>query len=122
MGLQICVIWHDWGRRSCAGNARLDIGGYDCCGDFGTVGDQAVVVGFLDPFVDDGAGPDAVHCRAEDRALVLECARLHGVAARLGEEDGNVVVLGVGVERVVAGSHHVVVPAPFVRVQAEHVN
>ena len=50
-----------------------------------------------------------VHCGAKDSALVsLQCAGLDCVTTRLGEH-GTSEVLGVAIQGVVAGGHHVVV-------------
>ena len=60
-----------------------------------TVGirDEAVVVGFLNPFVDDGAGPGACHIGTEDGHLISEGALASTVAPCFGEEDGNRVAV-----------------------------
>lgn len=47
------------------------------------------MVVFLQPFIDDGTTPHAVHFRAEKGDLVLEETRLRLVAAGLGHEDWN---------------------------------
>jgi hypothetical protein len=74
--------------------------------------DETVVVGFLDPFVDDGTGPSVDHLVAEDGCLVVKCARSPNVAAGLGEEDGDVVFGGVLLQEDVAGGFESGVSAP----------
>jgi hypothetical protein len=63
--------------------------------------DETVAVALLDPFIDDSAGPGTVHVRTEDGSLVLEETRLikRDVAASLGEEDRDWVVLGLILEK-----------------------
>jgi hypothetical protein len=39
----------------------LDARGHDRGGEGGAVGDEAVVVGFFDPFIDDCARPEVAH-------------------------------------------------------------
>jgi hypothetical protein len=54
--------------------------------------------------------------------LVCEIARWDSVATGFGEEDGDVVALGVGVEGTVTGRLQVVISAPFVGVQTEEID
>ena len=52
----------------------------------------AVVVGFLDPFVDECSGEDTVHVGTVDGGHVSECAGSDGDAAVFAEKGGD----GVG--------------------------
>ena len=65
--------------------------------------DETVVVGFLDPFVDDGTGPGVDHLVAEDGSLIVKCASGADIATSLGEEDRDVVLGGVLLQEDVAG-------------------
>ena len=57
--LQIVKIGRDGGGRAGSG---VPIQGCRVAGiDFVAVGDETVVIGLLEPFVDDSAGPDGVH-------------------------------------------------------------
>jgi hypothetical protein len=64
---------------------------------------KAVVVGFLDPFVDDGARPGVDHLVAEDGCLIGECAGTAYVAPGLGEEDWDIVFGGIFLQEDIAG-------------------
>lgn len=122
LGLEVVKVRGDGGGHALAGVAVLDEGvGGRGVGGVGPVVDQAVLVCFLDPFVDDGAGPGGGHVGAEDGGLVVEGARRCGVAARLGEEDGDGVVGGLVLEGAVAGGFVGGSTAPLIGVQAEEV-
>ena len=62
----------------------------DCC--VGVL-DYAVVVGFLGPFVDYGAGEDGGHVGGEDGWHVGECTWTGGDTAVFGEEHWDGVAL-----------------------------
>jgi hypothetical protein len=122
-GLQVCEIRHNRDGRTPSGKSALDVGRRRRRGarHARSVTDQAVVVGLLDPLVDDGAGPGVLHLRAEDGGLVVEIPRFGLVTTRLGEEDGDRVAGGVllqlGVTRRAVGGG----AAPFVGVEREEV-
>jgi hypothetical protein len=59
--LQVGEIGGDRFRSSSARDSSFDTGCDDSGCDGRPVGDEAVVIGFFDPFVDDGTGPDSVH-------------------------------------------------------------
>ena len=83
--------------------------------------DDAVVVVFLRPLKDQAAGHDG-HFFAVEGWDFVEGARLHFVAAVLGEEDGDRAVAEHLDELVVAGGlEGRVAAAPRVRVQAQEV-
>lgn len=54
---EVFEVRADGGGGAAAGEAVDDVGAGVGGGGLGAVGDEAVVVDFLDPFVDDGAGP-----------------------------------------------------------------
>lgn len=64
---------------------------------------KTVVVGFLDPFVDNGARPGVDHLVAKDGGLIIKCASSADIATSLGEEDWDVVLGGVLLQEDVAG-------------------
>jgi len=74
--------------------------------------DETVVIGFLDPFVDNGAGPCVDHLVAEDGCLVVECASSADVATGFGEENWDVVLGGVLLQEDVARGLESGVAAP----------
>ena len=83
--------------------------------------DDAVVVGLLGPLEDQAAGHDG-HLLAVKGGDFVESARLHFVAAVLGEEDGDGAVAEHLDELVVAGRFEGrLAAAPRVRVQAQEV-
>ena len=86
------------------------------------IGNQTIVIGFLDPFIYDGARPCVAHFRSKDRSLVIECTWATNIATSLGEEDWNVVSLGHGLKAVVARSLIGCGSAPFVGVEAVEVD
>lgn len=73
---------------------------------------------FLNPLVDDGAGPDIIHVGTEDGVLVGEKTRLGNNAASLGHEDGDGVIRGLVKDSSVAASLERAVTAPPVGVEA----
>ena len=89
--LEILKVRHYRRRRAAADVAASVIYGVDVAG---AINDEAVLVGFLEPFVDDGAGPDVGH-GAEDGGLVGEEAGFGLVAASLGEWLGQEMVFWV---------------------------
>jgi hypothetical protein len=74
--------------------------------------DQTIVVGFLDPLVDDGAGPGVYHFVAKDGCLIIESSSCTDIAAGLGEKDGNVVLRGVLLQGYITGGFVSGVAAP----------
>ena len=116
---QVVEVRLHGGRGAGAGVAIRGRGGAGGI-DFGAVGYQPVVVGLLDPLVDDAAGPGVCHLAVQG-GLVVEGARADRVAARLGHEDGDAVVGRVGFEHVVPGGLVAAVAAPGVGVQREEV-
>lgn len=124
-------LWGVGGRVAGAvdagGGGALDLGrerGEVCFGGDGGAGDgdEAVVVGCVEVFVDDAAAPDVVHLRAEEDGHVAERAGFDRVAAILGKEDGDGVVLVLLGAGLVAGGLEGLVAAPFVDVVAEEVD
>ena len=92
-------------------------------GDWLSVGDKPVVVGLLDPLIDDSSRPDVVHLWPQDRSLVQEQSRAVCVASRLREEDWDWVPLGHLVQLLVSGHlKRILRVAPLVGVQAEEVD
>lgn len=81
---------------------------------------ETVVVGLLGVLVDDTAR-EALHLRAVNGANLGEDTGGGGVAAELGEEDGNVAGLEDVDELVVAGLLEAAGAAPGVAVKSEHV-
>lgn len=57
-----------------------------------SVANQTIVVGLLNPLVDDGSRPSIRHVITKDGSLVLKGTGRGGVAASLGEEDRDGVV------------------------------
>lgn len=117
---KIGEIGRDGGRSASSGEAiRRSV----CCGsvDLLTIADQTVVVGFLDPLVDNGARPVRGHIITEDGGLVVECARLGCVAARLREENGDVVVGNIFGERIVARDSVRGLTTPLVGIEREEI-
>ena len=98
---EVGVVRRDGSRGARPRIPRQSVRG--CCSGFGPVADEAVVVGFFQPLVDDGARPGVCHFGAEDGGLVVEEAWWGGVAAGFGEEDGDVVVAGVSLQVDIAG-------------------
>ena len=89
---QIAEVWRDgsWGA-----GAREAAGGHVVVHDVGvaaTVGDQTVVIFFLYPLVDDGAGPNVIHVGAKNGVLIGKETRLRDDAAGFRHEDGYGVI------------------------------
>jgi hypothetical protein len=61
LGLQIRVIRCNRDGSSSTGDARNNVCSNDGSSDLGPVGNEAIVVGFFDPLVDNGSGPDTIH-------------------------------------------------------------
>ena len=106
---QIVVVGLDWGWRTVVDPA---VG----------VADESVVVGLLNPFVNNASRPGANHIWAENSSLIIECSLPTHVAASLRKEDGNVVAFGHGLEVAVSGRIVCRSTAPFIRVEAEEVD
>jgi len=88
----------------CATAAELCVVAGSCgSASFKVVSDKTVHVRFLDPFVDDGAGPGVDHLLAKDCCLVVKGSWRLNNAASFGEEDRDVVVRCVLLERNVSG-------------------
>jgi hypothetical protein len=88
----------------CTTSAELCVVAGGCCGaSFEVVGDKTVLVRFLDPFVDDGAGPGVDHLLAKDCCLVVKSSWRFNNAASLGEEDRDVVLRCVHLKEDVSG-------------------
>jgi hypothetical protein len=84
------ALWRAVPAESCI--ARTDARRW---GSAQRVINETIVVGFLDPFVDDGAGPGVYHLVAEDGRLIGKCTGTAHVAAGFGEEDRDAVLGGV---------------------------
>ena len=92
-------------RLWCTTPAVLCVGtaGGACSVSSKVVRHKTVHVGLLDPFVNDGAGPGVDHLVAEDRCLIVKSPRRLDIAPGFGEEDWDVVVRCVHLEKNVAG-------------------
>ena len=106
---EVVVVWLDWGWSSAVDLAVRII-------------DKTVIVGFLNPFVDDAPRPGANHIRSEDGSLIIEGSLTTNVAARLREEDGYAVVFSHGLEIAVPRCLVCSITAPLVRIEAEKIN
>ena len=92
-------------------------------GDWLSVGDKPVVVGLLDPFIDDCSRPDVVHLWSQDSSLVQEQSRAVCVASRLRKEDRDWVSLSHLVQSLVSGDlKGVLWVAPLIGVQAKEID
>lgn len=67
--------------------ATLDVGARSSSAHFGTVGNQAVVVLFFNPLIDDSTGPIVDHVVAKNGGLVFKSTRWARIASRFTEED-----------------------------------
>lgn len=116
VGLEVGKVRRHWGWCALAGVAILD-DGVGRSANRGAVADQPVIVGLLNPLIDNRTGPSAGHLRAKDRVLVVKGTRCGGVATRLGEENGNGVVRGILLQHVVSRNLVARLAAPLVGVQ-----
>lgn len=118
LGLEIGEVGEHGGGCTLAGVTVLDDGvSGGRVGDGCAVADQTVVVGFLDPLVDNGAGPGVVHLGAKDSSLVLKGTGSRGVAASLGKENGDGVAGSILLQLAVSRDRVAGVTAPLVGVQ-----
>lgn len=122
MLLEVVKVRLDRCRRTLASEAVLD----QSVGRSGTlhrgpVADQTVVVGLLDPLIDNGAGPGVSHLMTKDGRLVLKRAGAMSVAAGFGEENGDRIVRGILLEHVVTRLDVARGSTPLVGVQTEKV-
>ena len=92
---EVVEVRRDWKRCAADSEAADDVrtGGGGC--DAGSVRYESVVVGFLNPLVDNSSGPGIGHFRAKNGRLIRESSRLWSIAACLGEEDWDVVLAGI---------------------------
>jgi len=120
--LQVCEVRQDGGRSSSSRDSSHDTAGNHGWVYLGAIGYETVVVGFLDPFVDYGSGPETIHIRTQNGVLVLKSPRWDRVTTCLREEDRDVVVLCVGVECSIPRGCHGVRTAPLVGVESKHID
>lgn len=120
--LEVVKVRLNWCRRALAGEAVLD----QSIGRSGTlhrgpVANQTVVIGLLDPLIDNGAGPGVSHLMTKDGRLVLKRAGTMSVAASFGEENGDRIVRGILLEHIVTRLDVARGTTPLVGVQSEKV-
>jgi len=106
---EVVVVWLDWGWSSAVDLAVRII-------------DKTVIVGFLNPFVDDAPRPGANHIRSEDGSLIIEGSLTTNIAACFREKDGYAVVFSHGLEIAVPRCLVCSITAPLVRIEAEKIN
>lgn len=118
LGLEIVEVGRHGSRGSLAGVTALDerVSGSRIL-DRRTVADQSVVVGLLNPLVDDGTGPGVRHLTAEDSGLVIKGTGGRGVATCLREEDRDRIASRILLQHIVAGHGIAGVAAPLIGVQ-----
>lgn len=107
-------------RSAFAQKSALNIGASWLVG--WTVGNDAVRVFLLNPFVDDGTAPVIHHLLAKNSILVIPEARTGNDASSLGEEDGDGKVLGVLFKLIVSGPNIGTGVAPRIRVEGKEVD
>lgn len=118
LSLEVGEIRGDRGRGTRAGVAILNESvSSSGVGDGRTIADQTVVVGLLDPLINNRTGPGTIHLRAKNSSLVVKGTGGRGVATSLGEEDGNGVTSSVLLELIVTGNSVARLAAPLVGVQ-----
>lgn len=120
LGLQVGEIGQLRLRSALAQKSALNVGTSRLVGR--AVGNDAVRVFLLNPFVDDGTAPVINHLRAKNSILVIPQARTRDDASSLGEEDGNGEVLGVLLKLIVSRPDIGTGVAPRIRVEGKEVD
>lgn len=120
--LEVVKVWLDRCRRALASEAVLD----QSVGRSGTlhrgpVADQTVVIGLLDPLVDNGTRPGVPHFMTKDGRLILKRAGTVSVAAGFGKENGDWIGRGILLEHVVTRLDVARGTTPLIGVQTEKV-
>jgi hypothetical protein len=84
--------------------------------------DKTIVIGLLDPFVNDASRPCVHHIRPEDCSLIVECSLTANIAAGFREKYRDIVTFCHGLE--VAVSRGVVCSSatPLVRIETEEID
>jgi hypothetical protein len=96
---------------------RLDWGWSTAVNSVGIV-DETIIIGLLNPFVDDASGPRANHLFSENCTLISEGSFAPNIAASFGEKDRDVVACGHSLEVDVSGRVVCRRTTPFVRIEA----
>lgn len=120
--LKVVKVWLDRCRCALASEAVLDQSvGRSGILHRGPIADQTVVIGLLDPLVDNGARPGVPHFMTKNGRLVFKRAGTVSVAAGFGEEDGDRIGRGILLEHVVTRLDVARGTTPFVGVQTKEV-